>query len=102
MRRHVPRPVSAAVQALAARMAPTTALAAIQAGWVEAVGELIAREARPVAERDGVVTVACRSAVWAQELDLMGSEVVERLNRALEGASVRRLRCVATGDRTPA
>jgi predicted nucleic acid-binding Zn ribbon protein len=83
-------------------MAPTTPLAAVQAGWLEAVGEVIAREARPVAERDGVITVACRSAVWAQELDLMGSEVVERLNRALEDAVVRRLRCVASGDRARA
>lgn len=102
MRRPAPRPLSTAVQALAARMAPDTPLAAVQGSWREAVGEAIAREARPVAERDGVVTVACRSAVWAQELDLMGSEVVERLNQALAGARVRRLRCVATGDRTPA
>jgi predicted nucleic acid-binding Zn ribbon protein len=98
VRRHAPRPVSAAVEALASRVAPTTPLAAIQGGWLEAVGEAIAREARPVAERDGVVTVACRSAVWAQELDLMGSEVVERLNHALGGVPIRRLRCVASGD----
>jgi predicted nucleic acid-binding Zn ribbon protein len=99
VRRHAPRPVAVAVEALASRVAPTTPLAAIQAGWLEAVGEAIAREARPVAERAGVVTVACRSAVWAQELDLMGSEVVERLNQALAGAPVRRLRCVASGGR---
>jgi predicted nucleic acid-binding Zn ribbon protein len=102
VRRHALRPLSAAVEALAARMAPTTALAAIQTSWPEAVGEAIAREARPVAERDGVVTVACRSAVWAQELDLMGAEVVERLNQALGDVPVRRLRCVATGGCTPA
>ena len=33
------------------------------------------REAEPVSERDGIVTVACRSAVWAQELDLMTGEL---------------------------
>ena len=31
----------------------------------------------------GVVTVACASAVWAQELDLLSERVVERLNEAL-------------------
>jgi hypothetical protein len=33
--------------------------------------------------------------VWAQELDLMGPAIVERLNAALERGSVTRLRCVA-------
>jgi hypothetical protein len=36
-----------------------------------------------VAERDGLVTVACRSATWAQELDLLQTELIERLNGAL-------------------
>ena len=35
-------------------------------------------------ERDGVVTVGCRAATWAQELDLLQDELLERLNRALE------------------
>jgi hypothetical protein len=30
-----------------------------------------------------VITVACRSATWAQELDLLQSELLERLNGAL-------------------
>jgi predicted nucleic acid-binding Zn ribbon protein len=46
-------------------------------------GEGVAREASPVAERDGLVTVACRSATWAQELDLLQSDLLERLNAAL-------------------
>ena len=102
MRRHALRPLSGAVEALTARVAPGTPLAAIQGSWLEVVGTTIAREAHPVAERDGVVTVACRSAVWAQELDLMGSEVGERLNQALGRPAVRGLRCVATGDRATA
>ena len=44
----------------------------MQTAWAEAVGEAVAAEATPVSERDGVVTVACRSATWAQELDLLG------------------------------
>jgi predicted nucleic acid-binding Zn ribbon protein len=46
----------------------------------------VAAEAEPVAERDGVVTVACRSATWAQELDLLGPELLGRLNEALAEA----------------
>jgi predicted nucleic acid-binding Zn ribbon protein len=45
-----------------------------------------------VAERDGVITVACASAVWAQELDLLSERVVERLNERLGRHAVRGLR----------
>jgi len=42
-----------------------------------------------------VVTVACRSAVWAHELDLMSLDVIGQLNSALEGEFVVvGLRCV--------
>ena len=57
----------------------------------------MAREARPTAERHGTVTVGCSSAVWAQELDLMGVVLIERLNAALGRDAVTALRCVATG-----
>ena len=53
----------------------------------------MAAQAEPTGERDGVVTVTCSSAVWAQELDLMAPDLVERLNAALGGAPVRALRC---------
>ncbi len=46
-------------------------------------GEAVAEQASPVAEREGRITVACRSATWAQELDLLQGELLERLNRAL-------------------
>ena len=45
-------------------------------------GDAASRRASPSAERDGVVTVACAAAVWAQELDLMAELVVARLNAA--------------------
>jgi predicted nucleic acid-binding Zn ribbon protein len=45
------------------------------------------------AERDGLLTIACSAAVWAQELDLMASELLIRLNAALGGELVHRLRC---------
>jgi predicted nucleic acid-binding Zn ribbon protein len=65
----------------------------------------VARESEPVAERDGVVTVACRSATWAHELELMSDELTTRLNEALAAAGssrgVRAIRLVtrsAAGD----
>lgn len=80
-------------------LAPPTALAAVQRVWTGVVGEAIAREARPSSERAGVLTVACDASVWAQELELMGPALVERLNAALDQPVVARLRCVATGAR---
>jgi predicted nucleic acid-binding Zn ribbon protein len=99
VRRAAPRPVGMALDALRARLEPATPLAAIQRAWPTAAGPAVAREATPVAERDGVLTLACRSAVWAQELDLMAEDLLARLNEVLEGPPVRRLRCVATGVR---
>ena len=98
MRRTAPRHLATVLDEVAARLAPATPLAGIQRAWPQAVGDAIAREARPVAERAGVVTVACRSAVWAQELDLMAAELIEGLNRALGRPLVTSLRCTATGD----
>ena len=97
MRRSAPRPLAGAVQALAADLQPASALGAVQRVWREVVGDVIAAEARPIGERRGVVTIGCRSAVWAQELDLMGGDLVARLNAALGEEVVRSLRCVATG-----
>ena len=97
--RRSPRPLGAALDPLQVTLAPDTVLAQVQRAWRATVGETIAAEARPVAERGGVLTVACEASVWAQELDLMGPELVERLNAALEGGSVTRLRCVSTPPR---
>ncbi len=101
MRRRAPRRVGSAVTALADELAPNTPLAAIQRAWPEAVGELIAAEAHPAAERGGVVTVTCSSSVWAHELDLMSPVLVERLNVSMRGTVVTRLRCRAAPVRGP-
>jgi predicted nucleic acid-binding Zn ribbon protein len=81
---------------LVERLVPATPLAAIQRAWPGAAGAF-AKHATPVTERGGVVTVACDSAVWAQELDLMSADVIEGLNGALGRDLVRSLRCTATG-----
>lgn len=94
-----PRSLSEAFGALADELRPDTLLADIQRIWAATVGEAIAEQAEPTAERAGVVTISCSASVWAQELDLMGPQIVVQLNTALGSESVRRLRCVAVGHR---
>jgi predicted nucleic acid-binding Zn ribbon protein len=72
--------------------APQTPLAAVQAVWREAVGPELAARADPVAEREGEVTVECADAVWAQELDLMQAQLLERLRERLGEAAPVSLR----------
>ena len=98
MSRRAPRPLSAALTPFRQAHAPATLLAAVQRAWPAAAGEAIAREAAPVAERGGVVTIACSASVWAHELDLMAPLLIEKLNAAVETGEVVRLRCV-TGSR---
>lgn len=81
-----PRRFGEALRAARAEVAPLTLLAAVQGVWAEVAGSAVAAEGEPVAERDGVVTVACRSATWAHELDLLQEELLARLNAALAGA----------------
>lgn len=74
------------------RAAPKTPLAATQAAWEEVVGEQIAAAARPVAERDRKVTIECLDSVWAQELDLMQEQLLERLSARLGEQAPKSLR----------
>jgi predicted nucleic acid-binding Zn ribbon protein len=98
-RRPAPLPVGGAVAALADRLAPQTLLADVQRMWPAAVGEAVAARATPTAERGGMLVVSCEAAVWAQELDLMGPELVARLNAALGADRVVSLRCQAAPAR---
>lgn len=82
-RRGAPRSLADSVRELRTARNPQTPLAAVQAVWADAMGPAVAAQAAPVTERDGVVTVACRSATWAQELDLMQIELLGRLLDAL-------------------
>jgi predicted nucleic acid-binding Zn ribbon protein len=54
---------------------------------------VIAAAGVPTAERDGVLTIVCSDAVWSAELDLMGPDLVERLNGELGEKLIGRLRC---------
>jgi predicted nucleic acid-binding Zn ribbon protein len=43
----------------------------------------VAAASEPVSERERVVTVACESAVWAQELELLKGDLERRLDARL-------------------
>jgi predicted nucleic acid-binding Zn ribbon protein len=101
MRRLAPRPLSAALDRFVPGLAPPSNLARVQAVWADVAGAAVRGEAEPVSERAGTVTFECRSAVWAQELDLLSEDLRERLNEALGGPSVRQLRFVAGRLRRP-
>jgi predicted nucleic acid-binding Zn ribbon protein len=91
--RLAPRPLSWALEQLTGALAPASTLARVQEVWQGVAGPALAAAARPTAERDGVLSVICEASVWAQELDLMSAELIERLNAALGGERIRELRC---------
>ncbi len=93
MSRSAPRTLASALGELTAGLAPASRLARVQEVWGGVTGAVIASSARPTAERDGVLTITCEAAVWAQELDLMAGELIPRLNAALGGEDIRALRC---------
>ena len=88
-RRPAPRQAAAAIRAARDQIAPKTGLGAAQASWAQTVGERVAAVTVPVSERAGTLTIACADGVWAQELDLMQEQLLERLRAEL-------------GDRAPA
>jgi len=91
--RYAPRPLATALEQLTSTLAPASTLARVQEVWESTVGAAIAASSSPTAEHDGVLTVTCEASVWAQELDLMASELIPRLNDALGAEQIRALRC---------
>jgi predicted nucleic acid-binding Zn ribbon protein len=93
MGRRAPRSIGLAVTHLVGRVAPQTTLASVQTAWPSVAGEDVAREAQPVSEREGVVTILCRSSTWAEQLDLLQARLLESLREATgAGEELRELR----------
>lgn len=90
-----PRKLGGALERLVAEGAPQTLLAEVQTAWPETCGAAIAASSEPVAERDGVVTVACENGIWAQELELMSDELRARIDGVIGAERVRGLRFTA-------
>lgn len=91
--RLAPRRLAVSLEGLTEELAPATALARVQRVWAQAVGPAISEAASPTSEREGVLTIICSAATWAQELNLMAAGLIARLNEALGEDVVRELRC---------
>ena len=77
------------------RFGPQGALGDVVAAWPGAVGAGIAEHAWPARiARDGTLTVAASSSVWAFELTQLEATVRERLAAAVGDGAPRRLRFV--------
>lgn len=76
-------------------LAPPTLLAAVQSAWDDAAGPVAAGQAEPVSERDGIVTISCRSAVWAQELEMLQDVLLAKLRQSVAPLSIAGLRFTA-------
>lgn len=58
-------------------------LATIQSCWSEITGERISRVARPVAFKDGQLTLKVQSAAWRQELHSQTDVLITTINQKL-------------------
>jgi predicted nucleic acid-binding Zn ribbon protein len=94
MRRPAPRPLARALEQALPEARPAGLLAEVQSVWPTVAGAALAGAAAPVSERAGTVTVACESAVWAHELELLGAELARRLDQAVTSGRVERLRFI--------
>ncbi|WP_249011292.1 DciA family protein [Conexibacter sp. DBS9H8] len=97
LHRRAPRDLSAVLAPLTAQLAPATVLGEVQSAWRGVVGAGIDAECRPVAERAGVLTVACSAAVWCEELELMSAVILPALNATLTTGRLTAVRGVADG-----
>jgi hypothetical protein len=98
VRRLAPRPIGRALENALPDARPAGLLAEVQSAWPTVAGAALAAAASPVSERAGTVTVACESAVWAQELELLGPDLARRLDDAVSGGRVERLRFIVGSD----
>jgi predicted nucleic acid-binding Zn ribbon protein len=87
MRRRAPRPLRSVLASVVEPARPAGLLAAVQSAWPQVAGAALAQAAIPASERAGTVTVTCESAVWAQELELLAPDLLERLNETLLGGA---------------
>ncbi len=78
-----PRKLGESLSRLVADQAPKTLLSEVQAAWPRACGDVIAASSEPVSERNGLVTIACESGSWAQELELMQETLRPRVEAVL-------------------
>lgn len=67
--------------------------------WAEVVGETIAGISRPDRIADGILWVACKSSVWANELTLHKEHIKTELNKSVQRQVVIDIRFSSRGFR---
>lgn len=71
------------------------ARAELLASWAEIVGPDTAAHARPIGIEDGLLTVACDSTAWAQQLRLMQGSILASVAERFPAAGVETARFLA-------
>lgn len=87
-----PRPIGLALDRVLDSIAPKTTLAEVQSIWPKAVGPQIAEVTRVSEEREGTVYIECESSVWAQELEMMGPQLLEKIVPQMTSQAPEKLR----------
>jgi len=64
---------------------------ALWSRWDDIVGEVLARHARPMRLRRGVLLVHVDDSLWMQELQFLKDDLRNRLNTALDRPAVREI-----------
>lgn len=93
--------LSEALRTALGRLPQTTGLVhwPLWTEWDRVVGPQIARHARPLRLRRGLLVVEVDGPEWMQELRYLKRELRERLNATVTGAPVRDLFFVLAGSR---
>lgn len=86
-----PRGVGDVVDALAARLGWTSALAKsdLMAGWRDLAGEENARHSYPEGITDGALVIRCESTAWATQLGMIRSELMRKLAESFPEADIQ-------------
>jgi predicted nucleic acid-binding Zn ribbon protein len=69
--------------------------------WPRLVGPRVARHARAVSFRDGVLQVEVEGSAWMQELTILRRELVRTINQHLGSECVREVRLMASRGGIP-
>jgi hypothetical protein len=64
--------------------------------WTRASGAAVAAVTAPRSLSGGVLTIACPSSIWANELTYLGPEILQRMNELSPGHAVKRFRFIVS------
>jgi predicted nucleic acid-binding Zn ribbon protein len=102
VRRDDPAPLNAAISGLVSAAGWELAVAAgsVFGRWAEIVGPALASHTTPESLNDGVLVVASDSTAWAEQVRLLASDLVRKLNAELGDGAVLRVHVHWSGSRT--